>query len=423
MLIIHNSLGMGGVETFILRLARERYFSGLNTKILLIANPTLNNHELLSEVEKYADVFYIKDIVFGICPTIFNLSCIYRYDKLVTILENISKVHVTYGNALIVAEKILNVTKARLAVSVGFYHSMEFCWGKDTHLPYYESVNRDVLFNTIPVSNLFLFSSSIIDFYREYVSIDLSGAATFRIGTVSINDEAKKIFRYDDFLQNKMVRMCSVGRLVDFKKYNIWMLDVVRNLCDKGFNIQYDIYGDGPLYNLIVEKIAELSLGDNVSITKHLKYSDFDEVVGSYDIFVGSGTSIIQSAALGVCSVVGIESIDEPLSYGYLCDVAKFDYNLNSLNLPMFEVETLITNFIHMSRHEKQQLVRKHIECCYDFSMKKCSEHFEEVRLQEAKLVKRGFLGYVLYDVSRLFSAVLRRVYANHPLNSVYDRK
>jgi len=145
--------------------------------------------------------------------------------------------------------------------------------------------------------------------------------------------------------------------------------------------------------------------------------------VSGYDIFIGSGTSIIQSASLGVCSIVGIESMERPLTYGFFYDVAKFDYNLKSLNLPLFEVEYLLSSFFHMSADEKKMLVRKHIECCNEFSMEKCSENFENTKLEIVELNKRNPLVYVLYDLSRCFSAIFRRFYKKHPLNSTYDRK
>jgi len=245
MLIIHNSLGLGGIETFILRLVKQRYKEGLKTKILLIAKPSLNDDGLFSEVNKYASVYFINDFVFGVFPFYLNLSFKYNAKKFISLMHDLKSIHVTFGNALIVAEKILNATNIKLPISVGFYHSMEFCWGKGRILPYYERINRDVVFNKIPVSNLFLFSSSIIDFYKEYSLINLEGAATFRIGTVSVNHmiNDKIMSRYDNFSIERRIKFCSVGRLVDFKKYNLWMLDIVSNLRDKGYNVQYDIYG------------------------------------------------------------------------------------------------------------------------------------------------------------------------------------
>ncbi|MGI2168930.1 hypothetical protein ACROAE_01810 [Shewanella sp. MF05960] len=423
MLIIHNSLGMGGIETFIARLVKQRFYSGLKTNVLLIANKKLNNNNILDEVNKYAGIYYINDLASGFLLPYLNLSAFYKKKELELLLLDSKSIHVTFGNALMVAEKICTVSGITLPISVGFYHSMEFCWGKDRKLPYYECINRNVLFECIPVQNLFLFSSSIIDFYKEYASISLDGAATFRIGTVSIHkDYEKTIRKYDGFCRDRPFKICSVGRLVDFKKYNLWMIDVVNELRVKGVSIQYHVYGDGPLYDEMHEKIKALNLDDSVFQVRSLEYAKFDEIVGDFDLFVGSGTAIIQAASLGVCSIVGVESLDEPLSYGYFNEVAKLDYNLKSVNLPLIDVKALILKFIMMNEQEKQNLVSSHLSSCHEFSMELCSSNFENADLRLVQLRKRTALEYVFYDFSRLFSAIARRFYKGHPLNSLYDR-
>ncbi|ACK45984.1 hypothetical protein Sbal223_1477 [Shewanella baltica OS223] len=422
MLIIHNSLGLGGIETFILRLVRQRFSSGLKTKILLIANKKHNDSNILSDVNKYADIYYVDDVSYGLLLPFFNLSAFYNKKKLQSLLSDSKSIHVTFGNALMIAEKIIAVSNISLPISVGFYHSMEFCWGKGRLLPYYERVNRKLLFEGIPVQNLFLFSSSIIDFYKDYVSINLDGAATFRIGTVSISGGENLIRKYDDFCHNRIFKICSVGRLVDFKKYNLWMIDVVNELRMKGFNVQYHVFGDGPLYNEMHDKIKALDLEDYVFQIKSLQYAKFDEIVSEFDFFVGSGTAIIQAASLGVCSIVGIESLTEPQSYGYFNEVAKFDYNLKSIKLPLISVESLILKFIMMTQQEKRDIISGHIASCHEFSMELCSQNFESANLEFSRLRKRTIVEYVLYDCSRLISAVARRLHKGHVLNSLYDR-
>lgn len=423
MLIIHNSLGLGGIETFILRLSKQRYKEGLTTKLLLIANPKLSNADLLAQVSLYAEVVFIKDLtdVGGQISHHFNLSLKLNESLVRTLIHNVTHIHVTYGNALMVAIKMCTLSNMVVPVSVGIYHSMEFCWGRGHKLPFYERLNRNVLFGKMPPSNFFVFSKTIIDFYKKYAGHNLDGAATFRIGTVFF-DELELINVNAKCSPKQVLKICSVGRLVDFKKYNLWMIDVVKRLNEKGFNVQYHIFGDGPLFDDIHDVIHKNNMGMKVFQYRHLNYDHFNSVVGDYDIFVGSGTSIVQAASLGVCSIVGVESLDTPYSYGYFCDVAKYDYNIKDLGLPLIDVESLIVNYINMNEDMKANLVKRHVDACREFSMEQCSINFERAKLEKVVFNKISFIKCLSYDISRLVNAVIRRIKRSHALNRVYDR-
>src|SRR5690606_13297137 len=46
-------------------------------------------------------------------------------------------------------------------------------------------------------------------------------------------------------------KIVSVGRLAPMKEYNLAMVDVVRELCAKGHNVTWTVYGSGPLEGAI----------------------------------------------------------------------------------------------------------------------------------------------------------------------------
>ena len=57
MLFIYRVLPIGGIETFFLRMAKERYKKGLATTILLLSDPHESNQALLMEMKKYSNVY------------------------------------------------------------------------------------------------------------------------------------------------------------------------------------------------------------------------------------------------------------------------------------------------------------------------------------------------------------------------------
>ena len=58
MLFIYGALPVGGIETFFVRMAKERFKKKLSTSILLLSKPEQSNNELLSEIKKYANVIF-----------------------------------------------------------------------------------------------------------------------------------------------------------------------------------------------------------------------------------------------------------------------------------------------------------------------------------------------------------------------------
>jgi len=56
MLFIYRVLPIGGIETFFVRMAKERARLGLTTSILLLSEPKDSNPELLAEMKKFYGV-------------------------------------------------------------------------------------------------------------------------------------------------------------------------------------------------------------------------------------------------------------------------------------------------------------------------------------------------------------------------------
>ena len=82
-------------------------------------------------------------------------------------------------------------------------------------------------------------------------------------------------------LDVKRPYMLSVGRLVE-KKGLVYLLEAVKILQNKGILINSVIIGSGPLYEVLVEKIKELGLGDTVGIVGKNKGLSNEETLSYY---------------------------------------------------------------------------------------------------------------------------------------------
>lgn len=404
MLFVHGSLAMGGIETFYVRMAQARKEQGLATKIVLLSQESKSNKELVSQARECADVYFLEDFIhpaFAQSWSMFyQLSLLYplRTDVVEEILSSVESVHVSNGFCAHMALRLASSGGRELPVSIGLYHSMEFCWGRNLNsLPYFERRNRD-FFNLLHQHYaLIFFNEKMVEFYSGMTGKDFSDVNVFPLGVVNQRKEIPtKIF-------SNRLRIGTVGRLVDFKTYNIWMLDVVDKIMAQGIQVSYDIYGEGPLKEKISEKINELKLEAIVTLKGGFNYSEFSKVVSDFDVFIGSGTALIEASGLGVPSIVGIESVTEAETYGFLSEIPGFSYNEDNL-YPKKDVMSLFLDFYNSSEDEKASLSQAHVKKSEMFSMEACVKNFAEVKafpvLKSALGRRRSWLFRILYTAS-----------------------
>ena len=392
LMLIWWSLGIGGIETFFLRLAQERTRQKLTTKILLFTPKDRSNQNIINSISRYCEVFYL-DCIFNY-PKISKATALLsplNESAIEKFLQDINHIHVACGYHALFANRIIKYAKNQVALTVGFYHSMEFLW-KSKRLPYFEVVNRKFVLEFLPKENLLLFSDELIDLYQK-ANVDLRGAQTFRIGVIQTNN----VDEHKIYVKDSILKIVSIGRLVEFKAYNIWMLDVVKALKKKA-KVIYDIYGDGPIMVDLQKKIIDLDISDCVKLRGPIEYNEFKKTVLSYDLFVGSGTSIIEASSLGLCCIVGIESMSAPLSYGYFSKSYMFEYNILLQDKKLIPVEELILEFLSKSTDEKNQLSEDHKKAAEAFSISKCAKNFQSLSrcFQKEYKLKLFCFGYTV---------------------------
>lgn len=378
MLFIYSSLPLGGIETFFLRLARQRKKDGLVTKFIFMSSPKESNSYLLEELMKFSEVYFSYDVFLKLPYISSRLPLISPLNKktLISIAKDIERVHVSCGIHALFAIRIMEKIKRDLILTIGLYHSLEFAWGDNKKLPYFEKVNRNLVLSCIPKKNLFWYSDSMIDFYESRLDMSFKEAQTFRLGVIERKGSSFKKL-YSNTSINK-INICSVGRLTGFKTYNLWMLQIVFNLKHKGYDVTYDVYGEGEIKDEMKNKILELGISDNVSLKGLLPYKNFGKTVIKYDLFIGSGTAIIEASSLGVCSLIGIESIQTPETYGFFKDFYKVDYNINSLDYEKVSVQSKIIDFMGKSNEDKNLMSEKHLMSVEDFYIDTCSQNFSK---------------------------------------------
>ena len=151
------------------------------------------------------------------------------------------------------------------------------------------------------------------------------------------------------------LHIVSVGRLVDFKAYNLGAPKMIKALRERGLDVSWDIYGDGPLQVEIAAEINRHGVSESVHLKGELPYRDFAKVVAGYDLFVGVGTAALEAAMLGLPTICGTDSQRE-LCYGYLHDLPFGNVGEMQQHFPGVDMGGLIEAFARSDQESKRQL-------------------------------------------------------------------
>jgi 1,2-diacylglycerol 3-alpha-glucosyltransferase len=202
----------------------------------------------------------------------------------------------------------------------------------------------------------------------------------------------------------KGYRIVSIGNLEGFKTYNRHMITVVAELQERVPLIAYDIYGCGPLEGELRQYAADLKVDNRVHFRGYMEYSKFREIIADCDLFVGSGTALVEAAAAGRPALIGIESIEIPETYGYLSDAEGFSYNEMRPGAKLIPIAPLVEKLLSDSEHWANVANACEYKA-HEFSIQRTIEGFDKlfhaakhqpVRLNALQIARMGSSAVVM---------------------------
>ncbi|TVL36869.1 hypothetical protein AYI94_12860 [Shewanella algae] len=231
---------------------------------------------------------------------------------------NISYIHVIDEITLVTACRFRDIFATPPVISVGVYHSKLFTWGDNLDSRYFYFHPKRIFSSFLPSDNILFFNQASLDIATSYFKKSFPNSAVIPIGVV---DNVKPFPDERPYIKGKIV---SIGRLVEFKSYNENVIRAIYELKAQ-CALDYYIYGDGPNEKNLKKLVSKLGLEEKVHFMGRVDYSKFASVISDCWLFVGSGTSIVEASALGVPSLVGVESSDKTV--GMFGEISGFDYN------------------------------------------------------------------------------------------------
>lgn len=175
------------------------------------------------------------------------------------------------------------------------------------------------------------------------------------------------------------VQIVSVGNFTPFKTYHFTLPAVIRDLRAAGVKLHWTVFGEGPERERARRTIAEAGVGDLVTLAGRVPYDQFRERVSAADLYIGSGTTLIEASALGVPSLVALDENPDATTPGFFCDrrgIYTSDMAGDERLVPFAEA---IAAFAAMSEGERADLRERSIRSAEIYSIARAEEEMKTI--------------------------------------------
>jgi glycosyltransferase involved in cell wall biosynthesis len=328
-LFVYVSLETGGIETLILRISEWLIQNDHSVEILLLQKsgeliPKLNKSIKVSFLGDFWELKFISQYWFKAMSCDFDL--IYSFSPKTTWISLLIK------NKLKLGTQVLN----------GVYHPQDYkvfanWYERKIFNKYLPDRNKIFMTQGVKLEHEQMFKRKFEDATIWPLPIDLKKHQ----GLTRIPDKKKIV---------------SIGRLTDFKTYNVLALQVIKTLLNEGNDVSYHIYGDGDQRELIQAEIDKLDLSRNVFLHGTLDYDKIFNVFSSAYLFIGMGTSAIEAAASKVPAIVAIAYSKEPVTHGLIHELPNLNCGELIHDFPLKQIEYEIKKVLTLSHEEYTKL-------------------------------------------------------------------
>lgn len=323
---------IGGIQTFIANMATTLSDDGVRVTILCLKRQI--DSFLMEKLGRKVELRFFSefdDFRFGSSSVGWAVVAP-KNISLKALICSHEQIHVTDSATLMFwASLSLNFnTCPRLTVSM--YHSEEFIWSS-THT--FRRLEQKT-FASLDDNALVFVNSTCKEKCKQRYQRLYTNSNLVPVGVPQLSRQLPaKRERHTNF-------GVYIGRLVGSKCYLDGFIKSIPIILEKYPDFEFHIFGEGPEKR----RLMDLAFGMPVKFFNQVQYSELLVVYERYGFALGSGTSILHSASCGVPSIVGIESMPEPLTYGLLEDTVGPDYMEQGLSYELVPFDVVVDKIL-----------------------------------------------------------------------------
>ena len=393
LLFIDEHLIMGGIATLIARVSQLLLKDGWKVTLLV--------RKVDAEVKQMLpEALVIQEI-----STRFKWMYFPEYAKSSSKKMDLDTVEVIFATG-VVASWLGSILSTYLSkhpkLLCGVYTPWEFCYPKSNRFAEYGTRLRCEHFDrNVPDSSKLFMSDVVRGHHAKSFGRPLNDSP---ICVLPID-----VQKFNNIIrQPKRFKIVSIGRLCNFKTYNLYMIDVLRQLRAKGHPVCWEVYGTGELEPEMRHRIKESGLENCIQLHGHLEYQRFGEVLTDAGAFVGMGTALIEAGFCRVPSVVALDNSATEMTYGYLYDLPlgacgeRFDI------LPALTTTELLERLFLMSEAEYAMEMEKTWHYVQAFDQEQVYQHLLRC-FENAQPCKGSYWKFVQYNLHGLYRKTFRK--------------
>lgn len=343
LLIVNLHFDIGGVEVMLSKLIPLLAKKNVEITLLLLTNRM--NDELVRAVA-------------GSCK-ILQLTALFPYTRSridTAFGSNFDVVMYTVNRAFLLGSWLLGkATNQSPHLILAAYQTELFCSYDGWWCFHQIIMKRKIRRNLTPRDFIFV-NDAGRDHHGSALKMDLTGASVI---TLLVDIDKYSFVDRRDVPKKKIV---SIGRITSFKTYNFTMLNVMKSLTEKGYDLEWHVYGDGEQFATLKRQVASMQLERVVKLYGAIPYSALEGVLRDSFLYIGSGTSLIDAAACGVPAITTIEYSNDASSYGFISDVPGYSLIEPDLPFPKKNIEELIVDVFNSDNESYYDLQIKCFE-------------------------------------------------------------
>lgn len=175
------------------------------------------------------------------------------------------------------------------------------------------------------------------------------------------------------------IQIVSVGNFTPFKTYHFTLPFVLRDLRSAGVKVHWTVFGEGPELERTRRIVAEAGVEDLVTLAGRVPYERFHDEVAKADLYIGAGTTLIEASALGVPTLVALDDNSDATTPGYFCDrrgIYTSDVAGDERLVPFADA---IAAFAAMSEDERSDLSERSVRAAGIYSIARAEEEIATI--------------------------------------------
>ncbi len=397
-LFVYTQLGLGGIESLIIKFSDWFINHGHYVNLIL-----LNKSEVDKELNNSVKVKYVDNTWKFFNPL--------HKDYKKTILKNV-KVDIVISFdplSLWMTALIANLIKDNPKFITGVYHPNIYFFSKKRRI--YNNLTSKLFLNYVNDNSKIWMNKAVQTSHEKFFNKKFDESKIFPF-PIKFNNK--------EFIHTpKKYKIVSVGRLTIFKTYNLYLIDIIKEIGDNIPNIEWHVYGEGELKDEMLRKIREKKLDDKIFLHGKIENEMVPNILEDCYLFIGMGATIIEAGYFGIPSIPAIVYSDK-WTYGYIYDLPEYTVGEIIENKEKVSVKDLIYKLCQMSEDEYHLESEKTKSYCKKFDIDKVSNLFFREIFPNVGLINK-LRNVPFYVLSILFLDFLKFEVINKFKNKVFE--